>query len=209
MGNMQQAKKVKWYFLLAISVGAISIIALAMLITNHRERRLEDELTRLDRLLVSLTSLQLGEEVNPQLQEEIEALNGSSFRYVREHTRSIHAQWLVSQGEYEAALPIYRELARRRRSVFSPVARLNVVYTLLSLDRMDEALSEIALLNSRSHDILNHEMMMEATILHAYLLEQSGQIPEALALYRTLLVGFEEDNVWRMIAQARLIVLDL
>ncbi|NIZ18529.1 hypothetical protein [Entomospira culicis] len=199
--------KVKSRFIFGVLGLSIVLVAGVIFATNQWFAYRDEQVARIDRVIASANASPENIVVlTAQQQAELEALRTSSVKYVRNAATMLLAQYAHLEGNTAEALALYQVVAKQKRNYMAPKAQLNVAYMHLALGEREEALNALSEL-LRSHDVMTIDMQYEAEVLQAYLWE-GDDIEHAISLYRNILSMLDRENVWYMIAQARLMHFD-
>jgi tetratricopeptide (TPR) repeat protein len=201
--------KVKGRFIAVVLGLSVALVAGVIFATNQWSSSRDAQVAQLDRLMVGVGEITVRNpiQLTDAQQEEALQLKRSSVKYIRNAATMLLAQAAYVQGDVAGALSLYEEVAGQKKGYMVPKAQLSVAYMHLALQDRAKAYAMLEQLLKSDADAMNVDMQYEAEILMAYLYE-SDDLPRALGIYRNVLAMLDSQNLWYMIAQARLLYFD-
>ncbi|NIZ40531.1 tetratricopeptide repeat protein [Entomospira entomophila] len=200
--------RVQKSFIFGVLALSVIMIGGVLLFSRSWATHKESELSRLDKVLAEVVQdreQRILIPLSPAQEQELESLRKSRFSHVRLGATMVLAESASRQQLWEDAIQLFQEVARHKKSYLAPKAQLNVAYTLIQQERLDEALLALDEMKNYTHSMINPDIYSEAEFVKAYLWEISGNVEEALALYNNLILTLDDENIWYQQAQARVL----
>ncbi len=207
----KQAKSMRISLFVSLLVAAFALVIASIVITRQWASYKESQVAEIDAVLHSYEQWQITAPFgldNEALavfvahRSALEALKASRVKYVSISAAKLLGDVAFYSGDYAGAQAHYETVARNKTHFLAGVSALNVASMINLLEGEEAAQKQYELVASRFSGSVRYE-----ALLNVALLLESSDPAKARQIYGEIVADLNDDSVWRMIAQNRMVLI--
>lgn len=207
----KQTKPMRISLFMSLLVAAFALVVASVVITRQWMSYKERQVAQLDTVLHDYGHWQeadpMGEDKEAMdrfvaSRPKLETLQNSRVKYVRISATKLLGDVAFYEEDYAGAKSYYETVAAVKNHFLAGVSALNVAQMVLLLEGAEEAQKRYMLVATRFSGAVRYEALLNSALL----LEGDDPV-QARQIYAEIVADLNDDSVWRMVAQNRIVSL--